>query len=154
MAREIMKKILLAVISVLLMGCQQGVVYTEFASLPSAGWEADSVVCFTPVLTDTVGSYDMSIVMRHTDRYAYQNLWLFVDVKADSVVIRRDTINGMLADEQGNWYGKGMYIFELPLLYLQDVELPAGAYEVTLQQAMREDTLCGLTDIGLKVIKN
>ena len=45
MAREIMKKILLAVISVLLMGCQQGVVYTEFASLPSAGWEADSVVC-------------------------------------------------------------------------------------------------------------
>ena len=116
MAREIMKKILLAVISVLLMGCQQGVVYTEFASLPSAGWEADSVVRFTPVLTDTVGSYDMSIVMRHTDRYVYQNLWLFVDVKADSVVIRRDTINGMLADEQGNWYGKGMYIFELPLL--------------------------------------
>ena len=153
MAREIMKKILLAVISVLLMGCQQGVVYTEFASLPSAGWEADSVVCFTPVLTDTGGSYDMSIVMRHTDRYAYQNLWLFVDVKADSVVIRRDTINGMLADEQGNWYGKGMYIFELPLLYLQDVELAAGSYEVTLQQAMREDTLCGLTDIGLKVLK-
>ena len=118
MAREIMKKILLAVISVLLMGCQQGVVYTEFASLPSVGWEADSMVCFTPVLTDTVGSYDMSIVMRHTDRYAYQNLWLFVDVKADSVVIRRDTINGMLADEKGNWYGKGMYIFlkALPLV--------------------------------------
>ena len=92
-----MRKVtLLAVISLLLVSCQQGVVFTEFKALSGYGWEADSVVVFTPVLEDSMAAYDMQLMVRYTDRYAYQNLWLFVDVKQDSVLLRRDTIEAML----------------------------------------------------------
>ena len=150
-----MRKVtLLAVISLLLLGCQQGVVFTEFKPLSGYGWEADSVVVFTPMLEDSLATYDMQLTVRHTDRYAYQNLWLFVDVKKDSVLLRRDTIEAMMANDRGEWLGSGLSKYTLPLLYLESVPLQAGEYEVVVQQGMREDVLKGVADLGLKVIKN
>ena len=148
------KVILLALISLLWLGCQRGVVYHAFEQLPAQGWEADSALQFVPTLTDTLGSYQMQIIVRHTDRYAYQNLWLFVDVQKDSILLRRDTIESYLANERGEWYGSGMSKYTLPLLYMENIALPAGEYQITVQQGMREEQLRGITDVGLKVINN
>lgn len=150
-----MRKVtLLAVISLLLVSCQPGVVFSEFQALPGGGWEADSVVVFAPVLEDSMAAYDVQLTVRHTDRYAYQNLWLFVDVKQDSVLLRRDTIEAMVANERGEWLGRGVSKYTLPLLYLEHVKLPGGEYEVIVQQGMREERLRGVADLGLKVIRN
>ena len=152
---ETMRKVvLLAVISLLLVSCQQGVVFTEFQAISGRGWVVDSVVTFVPVLDDSVARYDMQLIVRHTDRYAYQNLWLFVDVQKDSILLRRDTIESYLANERGEWYGSGMSKYTLPLLYMENIALPAGEYKITLQQGMREEQLRGITDVGLKVINN
>lgn len=148
------KVVLLAVISLLLLSCQQGVVFTEFKALPGCGWEADSMVKFIPVLEDSIAVYNMQLTVRHTDRYAYQNLWLFVDVKHDSVLLRRDTIEAMVANDRGEWLGSGVSKYTLPLLYVENVQLQNGEYEVVVQQGMREDVLQGITDLGLKVIRN
>ncbi len=137
------------------MACQQGVVYTQFISLPSDGWAADSILTFQPEIADTTSQYDIMMVIRHTDRYDYQNIWLFVDIIQDSILLRRDTINGMLADDNGKWYSKGMFVLEYPLLYLEDMRLSQDSqYTIRLQQAMREEQLHGITDIGLKLIKH
>ena len=150
-----MKKVVLLVLtSVLLLGCQQGVVYSEFKPLPPQGWNADTALQFMPNLVDTLGGYQVQIIVRHTNRYAYQNLWLFVDVKKDSILLRRDTIESYLANERGEWYGNGMSKYTLPLLYLENIALPAGEYGISVQQGMREEQLRGITDVGLKVIKN
>ena len=151
---EIMKKvILLTLISGLLIACQQGDVFSEFQSLPAQGWSADSVMVFSPNITDTMGDYQMQVTVRHTDRYPYQNLWLFVNVKKDSMVLRCDTIESFMANERGEWYGSGMKIYELPLLYLEHITLSEGEYEVTIQQGMREDILRGITDVGVSVLR-
>lgn len=152
---EIMKKVvLLAVISLLLVGCQKGVIFTEFKALPECGWDMDTELVFTPVMEDSTAVYDMQLIVRHTDRYAYQNLWLFVDVKQDSLLLRRDTIEAMLANERGKWLGSGVSKYTLPLLYVEEVPLQEGEYNVVVQQGMREDVLRGITDVGLKVIKH
>ena len=152
---ETMRKIaLLAAISWLLVSCQQGVVFTEFQALSGNNWAADSVIGFTPVLDDSMAVYDMQLSIRHTDKYPYQNLWLFVDVKQDSILLRRDTIEAMLANERGVWLGNGISNYTLPLLYLEQVQLQSGEYQVIVQQGMREETLRGISDLGLKVIKN
>ena len=148
------KVVLLAVISLLLLSCQRGVVFTEFKALPGCGWEADSMVKFIPVLEDSIAVYNMQLTVRHTDRYAYQNLWLFVDVKHDSVLLRRDTIEAMMANDRGEWLGSGVSKYTLPLLYVENVQLQNGEYEVVVQQGMREEVLQGITDLGLKVIRN
>lgn len=149
-----MKKVLLATISMLLLSCQSGVIFTEFQSLPLCGWEADSVRVFSPNLTDSIGDYQMQIMLRHTDRYAYQNLWLFVDIKCDSICLRRDTIEVMMANDHGEWYGQGTSKYTLPIIYLEQIPLQGGDYQIVVQQAMREDTLRGINDVGLKVIRN
>ena len=100
-----------------------------------------------------MGGYEVQIIVRHTERYPYQNLWLFVDVKQDSLLLHRDTIESFLANERGEWYGAGMQLHELPLLYLENIALTAGQYTIAIQQGMREDQLRGITDVGLKVIK-
>jgi gliding motility-associated lipoprotein GldH len=47
-----------------------------------------------------------------------------------------------------------MRLYELPILYLDKLNLPQGGdYEVVIQQGMREDTLPGIVDVGLKIMK-
>ena len=151
---ETMKKVaLLAIISLLVLSCQQGVVFTNFKAIP-CGWETDSVLVFSPVLEDSIATYDMQITVRHSDRYAYQNLWLFVDVKQDSLLLRRDTIEAMMANERGEWLGNGVTEYTLPLLYLEHIQIQKGEYEIIVQHGMREEVLQGVIDLGLTVVKN
>jgi gliding motility-associated lipoprotein GldH len=151
-----MKKNLLIILgSIFLVACQRDVVYTEFQSLPLRGWEADSVLHFTPSITDTTTDYQMQITVRHTDAYPYQNLWLFVDISKDSVLLTKDTIECTLANERGAWYGKGLTIHELPLLYDDQYRFAnSGEYQISIQQGMRNDTLSGIKELGVKIISN
>lgn len=150
----IMRKALwLLVSSIILVGCQRHVVFTEFANLPTDGWEADSTVLFHPIMEDSMADYQMLITIRHTDKYVYQNMWMFVDVMQDSVLLRRDTIEAQMANARGEWYGKGMSEYTLPLLYLERIPLSAGEYTIGIQQGMREESLLGITSVGLKFLK-
>ena len=148
------KLILLILINVSLLSCNRNLVFSEFQSLPMMGWEADSVLVYDPQIVDSTSKYELQIIIRHTDKYPYQNLWLFVDVKKDSTILRRDTLESFLADDRGQWIGYGMRLYELPILYLDKLNLPQGGdYEVVIQQGMREDTLPGIVDVGLKIMK-
>lgn len=149
-----MKKTLLVIVSILLVACQSDVVYTKFVSLPTNGWHSDSTLCFNAKITDSISDYNLVVTMRHTDKYDYQNIWLFVDLMQDTLLLRRDTVNAILADKQGNWYGAGVFVKELELVYLESVYLPSGNCQLCLQHAMRTEMLNGISDIGLKIIKN
>lgn len=146
--------LLLAIISLIMVACQQDVVFTQFESIPARGWEADSVVVFQPTIEDSVADYQILITIRHTDRYPYQNMWMFVDIKQDSVLLRRDTIEAQIANARGEWYGKGMSEYTLPIIYLENTRLPQGEYSIGIQQGMREESLRGVSKVGLKLVKN
>ena len=145
---------ILLTIVLLCSACHERVVYTTFYSQPLEGWHQDSALTYTAEIADSTALYDMLIVVRHNGEYPYQNLWLFVDVQKDSILLRRDTIESYLANERGEWYGSGMSKYTLPLLYMENIALPAGEYKITVQQGMREEQLRGITDVGLKVINN
>lgn len=149
------RNILILITSLLLVSCQGDIVYTAFNTLPNAGWEADSSLCYQPTITDSVSDYQMLITIRHTDAYPYQNLWLFVDIKKDSVSLRRDTIECYMANERGEWLGGGLSIHELPLLYSDSYQFAnSGEYNISITQGMREDTLIGIKEVGVKIIRN
>jgi gliding motility-associated lipoprotein GldH len=149
-----MKKILLAIVSLLLLACQREVVYSDFVSLPAAGWHSDSAVVFHIQPTDSLLSCQLVITLRHTDAYDYQNLWMFVELLSDSLLLRRDTVNAILADDQGQWLGSGLFLKQLPLVYLEDCYLPSDSCQLRIQHAMRTPNLRGISDIGLKISKN
>jgi gliding motility-associated lipoprotein GldH len=110
----------------------------------------DSVTHFDYTITDTQPAYRMLVYVRHTERYPYQNMWLFI---GDS--LHRDTIEFYLADDRGQWLGDKHHGFiEMPVLIEENYHFPdTGRYEMTIQHGMRDTLLRGVTDIGFEILK-
>ncbi|MBR5855170.1 MAG: gliding motility lipoprotein GldH [Paludibacteraceae bacterium] len=135
--------------------CQQSKVYNDFRTMPLVGWHQDSVLTYNANMPDSAGIYDVVIVVRHTDQYPYQNLWLFVNTYASkSSVQQRDTIEATMADNYGRWFGRGIKYYELSLSYLEAFRSDTVALQFTIQQGMRTEYLQGITDVGLQIIKH
>ena len=134
-----------------LTNCRRDIVYSRFVSIPSEKWSIDSVASFEHAITDAAPDYRMLIYVRHTERYPYQNMWLFV---GDS--LHRDTIEFYLADDRGQWLGNKHHGFvEMPVLLEENYHFAdTGTYHMSIQHGMRDSVLRGITDIGLEIIKN
>jgi gliding motility-associated lipoprotein GldH len=64
-----------------------------------------------------------------------------------------DTIEFYLANDRGEWLGGGLTVKELPLLYRENHQFAnSGTYRLTLQQGMREETLKGVTEVGVQIL--
>ena len=137
--------------------CRSDIVYTHFSPvfvdetmLSSGGWHTDSILRFTYTITDVESNYYMLVYVRHTERYPYQNMWLFVNDRG-----RKDTIEFYLADERGRWLGdKHHGYIEMPVLMEECVHYPdTGLFCVEIAHGMRDSVLRGVTDIGLEIIR-
>ena len=139
---------LLALLTILLSSCRNDIVYSQFSSIPSGKWHADSVAHFDYSITDEMGDFRMIVYVRHKETYPYQNMWLFIDNG-----LRRDTIEFYLADDRGQWLGDKHHGFiEMPVLIEENYHFPdTGTYHLDVQHAMRDTLLRGVTDIGFEI---
>lgn len=69
--------------------------------------------------------------------------------------MKTDTVNCELADEFGRWSGSGW-----GSLYQHEIKLKgnvkygrSGKKIITVQQAMRDDMVQGVADIGIRIVK-
>ena len=151
--------ICLAVLALLFSSCRNDIVYSRFSpiSYPDGTitstdkWHMDSVMRYDYTITDAESDYRMLIYVRHTERYPYQNMWLFV---GDS--LHQDTIEFYLADDRGQWLGDKHHGFiEMPVLLEENYHFAdTGAYYLEIMHGMRDSVLRGVTDIGLEIRKN
>ena len=131
--------------------CQKDIVFSQFVSIPSGEWGNEELANFDYTISDKDADYRMLIYVRHTERYPYQNMWLFVDNGA-----RRDTIEFYLADDRGQWLGDRHHGFiEMPVLFEQNYHFPdTGMYHMAIQHGMRDSVLRGVMDIGVEIVKS
>ena len=131
--------------------CQKDIVFSQFVSIPSGEWGNEELANFDYTISDKDADYRMLIYVRHTERYPYQNMWLFVDNGA-----RRDTIEFYLADDRGQWLGDRHHGFiEMPVLFEQNYHFPdTGMYHMAVQHGMRDSVLRGVMDIGVEIVKS
>ena len=150
-----MKRVLYCFLVILLAGlftsCRHNIVYSEFISIPSGEWSIDSLPRFDFAIEDSKASYDIILYVRHTERYPYQNMWLFVQDNRQ----HSDTIEFYLADDRGRWLGDKHHGFiEMPVLYESNYHFPdTGKYCISVQQGMRDSVLRGVMDIGVEIVK-
>ena len=152
MRNRIVAYMILAMSCLALSACRTDIVYSEFISIPSGEWHSDMLPQFDYTITNKDADYRMLIYVRHTERYPYQNMWLFVkDNKG-----HRDTREFYLADDRGRWLGDKHHGFiEMPVLFEEQYHFPdTGRYELVIQQGMRDSVLRGVTDVGLEIIRN
>lgn len=173
-----MNKIFFAfsVLLVLLGGCVKSPYYQQSFSIPNNSWNIKYSPSFSLEIDDTSKYYNTYLVLRHTNNYAYANIWLNVLIKApgDSV-FTKTSIEIPLATPQGKWLGVGMgEIFEQRrMLILNHQEIPItddliaistesidkifrkkGRYEIRFEQNMRENSLAEILNVGLRIEKS
>jgi gliding motility-associated lipoprotein GldH len=146
-------------IAALLTSCADHVVYQQDVSVPEGAWHRDFTPEFTFTVTDTVSRHDLFIDLRHTGDYPFSDLFLFIDLAGPDGRSLRDTVECLLADPTGRWYGKGTGFIlakrteiTAKVLYKYRNRFPvAGPYTIRLEQAMRTETLPGVIDVGVSV---
>ena len=147
-----MRKTLFCLLAAIaLSACSGDIIYSHFHPMMPNEWHADSVVNFDYTIEDADASYSMILYVRHTERYPYQNMWLFVENAG-----KTDTIKFYLADDRGRWLGDRHHGFiEMPVLYEDAKQFTdTGAYRLSVRHGMREEELEGITDIGLEISRN
>ena len=152
-SRKPLAYILLLTLFFLLNCKDNSIVYDRVVSLPGEGWEYTDKIGFEYVISDTLSAYDIQLHIRNTKSFAYSNLWLFVETVAPAGSMQIDTLEVILADENGRWLGRSEQSINTMLInYKENIHFPErGIYKTILQHAMRDTLLRNITDIGLRV---
>ncbi len=137
-------------------GCGPGIVYQGDQEVPDGTWSREWQPEFTFDLADTVNAHNVFIDLRHTGDYPFSDLYVFATVAGPGLPAVRDTVECLLADANGRWYGKGLgFIKNAHVLYKLNKRFPrAGRYTIRLEQAMRVDPLPAVIDVGISVEKS
>jgi len=155
MIRETNKSIILALLFTL-SSCNSDILFTDNVTMPDEMWELSNVPGFSVPVTDTIQLSDVFFTIRTGSDYPFRNLYLFVTAFSPDGKSITDTLEYELADEKGNWYGKGFGdIHELRLPYRTSVFFPLkGTYQFKIQHGMRIGDLRGVYDFGLRIKKS
>jgi gliding motility-associated lipoprotein GldH len=141
------------VFSFLLVSCDPGRVFEENRRIPGRSWNKEQIMQFMVLVKDTIQSHNIYLNIRNSGKYKNSNLFLFITTQAPNGSSIRDTMECILADAKGKWYGNGLgdvYYVRIP--FKTNVIFPyQGMYTFEIQHAMRTDDLKGITDVGLRV---
>lgn len=145
--------IVLFFIASIFSACDKKTVYHAFHSLPTEGWLQKDTLLFDVTVPDSNTTYQLSLEIRNRNDYPYRNLSLAVcHLQPESSDTSTDTLNILLADEQGNWLGNGWG-------GLYQLRFPAGSLRITASghhtfkiiHTFPDNPLPGINDIGIKL---
>jgi gliding motility-associated lipoprotein GldH len=137
---KVLAKISLGVLSVcFLISCNKNVVYSKYERIDeNKGWAARKLIDFEAELTDTNQLYNVYINIRNAENYPYRNLFMFLHTTYPNGQTAVDTIECILADEQGHWLGKGMGdLYDNSILFKKNARFKQeGKYKFSFEQIM------------------
>jgi gliding motility-associated lipoprotein GldH len=145
--------LLCAGLTFLVCSCNSNVIFTDSVSMAREEWKLENAPVFTPLIKDTLSANNIFFTLRTGSTYPFRNIYFFVSTTSPAGKTITDTLQYMLADEKGKWYGKGSGdIHEMKLLFKTNVYFPAkGTYSFKVRHGMRSETLPGIYDLGLRI---
>ncbi|MFT3681878.1 MAG: gliding motility lipoprotein GldH [Ferruginibacter sp.] len=142
------------VVCVLATGCTQLDVYEKNIDIPKYQWAYNFKPAFDFTINDTTASYTIYVVLRHTDAYRYNNIWLNIGTQSPGDTIRKQRLELPLGSDATGWEGTGMDdIWEVrkPVTRGPVKFNKKGNYSFSLEQVMREDPLPNIISAGIRV---
>lgn len=135
--------------------CDTVDVYEKTEAFSSHNWSSENKISFTFTIADTIASYNIYAVVRHTDAYRFNNMWMQLRTVAPDNNVTDQQVKLKLGDNSKGWLGSAMddIIEHRVLLNRYPVKLKMGNYTFTLQQIMREDPLQYVMNAGIRVEK-
>jgi len=141
--------------AIALFSCNTIDVFEKFESFPKNEWHVSKQPSFSFEVKDTSVPYHIYIVIRHTDAYKYNNIWVNINTQSPLGTKQMQLVNINLADNANGWLGAGMDdIFDSRIKITKaPVALIAGVYTFTIAQAMRDEPLAEVLSAGIRVEK-
>lgn len=136
--------------------CTQIELYEKNSTIPQFAWQHNFSAKGEFMITDTVSAYSIYLVLRHTDAYQYNNIWLSVGLHPPGDSMHFQKVNLQLGDDANGWEGTGMNdIWEVRKLLNGEPRRfkKAGKYSFTISQIMRDNPLLHVMSAGLRLEK-
>lgn len=140
-------------------GCTSVDLYEHSVPIPGHSWKSSFKPSFNFTITDTASAYNVFLVLRHNDRYDFNNIYVNIYAKqpgSDSA--QKVQYDLRLGSDLTGWMGSGMDdVYEHRILLTpRDQRFyfrKPGTYTFTVEQIMREDPLRNVYDVGVRIEK-
>jgi gliding motility-associated lipoprotein GldH len=133
--------------------CTQIKIFEKDTAIPNYQWQPGFAAKGDFVIAEPAASYNIYLVLRHTDAYKYNNIWLNLGLQppGDSMHVKK--VNLILGDDANGWDGTGMNdIWEVRKL-MNSQALKPGKYSFSISQIMRDNPLLHIMSVGLRIEK-
>ena len=149
--------LLLPASCVWLSSCDTIDLYEKVVPVPKHQWQGSYKPEFTFNIKDTAVPYQVYFIIRHNNKYRYNNLWVRLHAKSPVDTAQTFNLELPLANKEG-WLGSGMDdVFEHRVAFALDPEKfrfsRSGDYQFTLEQIMRDDPLENVMNVGIRIEK-
>jgi gliding motility-associated lipoprotein GldH len=131
-------------------------VFEKNVIIPNQQWQGSFKPEIDFKIDDTASLYNLYLVLRHTDAYNYNNIWIKASVRQPGdLKPRSQQYNVILATNEKGWLGSGMDdIYDQRVMIQPQTKFTkSGDYHFTLEQIMREDPLLHILSVGLRIEK-
>ena len=134
--------------------CSQIDVYEKTVPFTRHNWSENEKPAFDFTITDTAARYNVFVVLRHTDAYHYNNLWMNVTITPPGDTARTVRANLKLGDNK-HWLGNSIddIVEHRILINTSPLLFKKGNYKFIIQQIMRESPLPDVLNAGIRVEK-
>jgi gliding motility-associated lipoprotein GldH len=137
-------------------GCTNTAQFEKNEQIPNHEWSYSLQPELVFDIKDTSSVYNVLVTLRHTDAYAYRNLWLYISSKqpGDST-FGKERFELNLQDESGRWIGSGANdVHEVRYPLFTNIRFTKqGTYTIRLQQTMRDNPLQHIMNAGIRIEK-
>lgn len=155
-------KILVIVLLLLFVSCDEVKIFDSYQTLTNKAWELDKPVVFKVAIEDISKKHHVFLNIRTDNDYLYRNLYVLSKLTLPNKTVVQDTLEYEMTDPFGNWLGVGLTdVRDNKLYFLENYQFPEkGTYQFEFSHGMRKrneidgiQSLTGITDIGLRIEK-
>jgi gliding motility-associated lipoprotein GldH len=152
----LVKKIIVVLLILVMVSCEETGLFEKVVFMPKQEWAYANKPSFSFDVKDTISSYQVYFLIRHSDAYEYNNIWINVSSQMPGESIQQYQKFEIPLATANRWLGSGMddiYDHRV-LLYREPVKFrKPGSYTITIAQDMRVDPLKQVFNVGLRLEK-
>ncbi|HEY0356402.1 MAG TPA: gliding motility lipoprotein GldH [Flavisolibacter sp.] len=148
--------LILAALALQLNSCNTIDLYEKNVAIPGHQWQSSFKPRFQFNIKDTTVPYHLFIVLRHNEKYNYNNIWVKLSIQPPSDTTHTEQLELTLANNEKGWLGTSMddlYEHRVRVTPPNGFMLKKGDYSFTIQQIMRDDPLENVMNVGLRIEK-
>jgi gliding motility-associated lipoprotein GldH len=152
------KLFLFSIVAFLFSCSEKGKVFHDYQEVDNDEWLSANKLSFPVEIEDNKSTYTLQYLARYTKDYPYYNLYLKRSILDSTGKPLSSKLQGMyLFDEKsgapkGSGWGNK---YDHTILSDSNITFPyKGKYTIQLQQYMRQDTIAGISDMGISILKH